>query len=315
MMRSPIGIVRWAYSSSALCDPISWPRCGSSSPKSASARCAAAAAAVLLLLSNLSPALCMQQYHPPLSHVRPHRSLFTPCPQPEQSSSTKQRQTPSLGHTSAMCADPSVNPFPFPFPHPTHNTNQVLWHRDGLAIITGLNSDAPLGTKLAFVGGASGWVPRVCAVVVWWLVVGWWRAGSRVGRMFGLQAGSSHTNREAAPWFCERSGSVMQQEEKIAANRQPTNPPHPHHPTPRSVLLWHRSDNLAFVIVTGGASLVSTGEAVECKIKGVLQVRPRSAARGETRSLARFGLVWFGLVCVYEFALACLVLVRALGLP
>jgi F-type H+-transporting ATPase subunit alpha len=38
------------------------------------------------------------------------------------------------------------------------------------------------------------------------------------------------------------------------------------------VLLWHRSDNLAFVLVTGGAGLLQGGEAVECKIKGVLQV-------------------------------------------
>ncbi|KIY96469.1 F1F0 ATP synthase, alpha subunit [Monoraphidium neglectum] len=38
------------------------------------------------------------------------------------------------------------------------------------------------------------------------------------------------------------------------------------------VLMWHRSDNMAFVIVTGGAGLVQEGEAVECKIKGVLQV-------------------------------------------
>jgi hypothetical protein len=36
--------------------------------------------------------------------------------------------------------------------------------------------------------------------------------------------------------------------------------------------MWHRSDNMAFVIVTGGAGLVQEGEAVECKIKGVLQV-------------------------------------------
>lgn len=33
---------------------------------------------------------------------------------------------------------------------------QVLWSRDGLAIVSGLNADAPLGTKLAFASGASG---------------------------------------------------------------------------------------------------------------------------------------------------------------
>ncbi|KAI8466349.1 MAG: alpha subunit of mitochondrial F1F0 ATP synthase [Monoraphidium minutum] len=74
------------------------------------------------------------------------------------------------------------------------SVGKVLWCRDGLAIVSGLNADAPLGTMLAFVSGASG------------------------------------------------------------------------------VLLWHRSDNLAFAMVTGGAMLVQAGEAVECKIKGVLQV-------------------------------------------
>ncbi len=39
-----------------------------------------------------------------------------------------------------------------------------------------------------------------------------------------------------------------------------------------SVLLWHRSDNLAFVLVLGGASAISVGTVAECKIKGVLQV-------------------------------------------
>jgi hypothetical protein len=57
--------------------------------------------------------------------------------------------------------------------------------------------------------------------------------------------------------------------------RTPTAPNRPRPPPPnkpRSVLLWHRSDNLAFAIVTGGSSLLQRGEAVECKIKGVLQV-------------------------------------------
>jgi hypothetical protein len=38
--------------------------------------------------------------------------------------------------------------------HPT--TNQVLWVEDSLAIMTGINPDAPIGTKLAFVSGGSG---------------------------------------------------------------------------------------------------------------------------------------------------------------
>lgn len=38
-----------------------------------------------------------------------------------------------------------------------------------------------------------------------------------------------------------------------------------------SILLWHRSDNLAFAIIAGGS--VKPGEGVECKIKGILQVK------------------------------------------
>lgn len=38
-----------------------------------------------------------------------------------------------------------------------------------------------------------------------------------------------------------------------------------------SILLWHRSDNLAFAIIAGGS--VKPGEGVECKIRGILQVR------------------------------------------
>jgi len=74
------------------------------------------------------------------------------------------------------------------------NLGKVLFIQDSLAIIIGLNADAPLGTKLSFVTGGTG------------------------------------------------------------------------------VLLWHRSDNLAFALVLGGAADISTGTGVECKIKGVLQV-------------------------------------------
>ncbi|WIA34565.1 hypothetical protein OEZ86_012886, partial [Tetradesmus obliquus] len=71
---------------------------------------------------------------------------------------------------------------------------RVLWCKDSLVIMTGINPDAPLGTKLAFVSGGSG------------------------------------------------------------------------------ILLWHRSDNLAFAIVAGGAANIQPGEGVECKVKGILQV-------------------------------------------
>lgn len=74
------------------------------------------------------------------------------------------------------------------------NVGKVMHCQENLAIVAGLNSDAPVGTKLAFVSGAQG------------------------------------------------------------------------------VLLWHRSNNLTFVLILGGASNVAIGEAVECKIRGVLQV-------------------------------------------
>lgn len=64
-----------------------------------------------------------------------------------------------------------------------------------------------------------------------------------------------------------------------------------HHVCACSVLLWHRSDNLAFAIVTGGAPLIQTGEAVECKIKGVLQV---GGAGGRGRGLFGGGACWGG---------------------
>ncbi len=44
----------------------------------------------------------------------------------------------------------------------------------------------------------------------------------------------------------------------------------------RSVLLWHRSDNIAFVLILGGASAVNVGTGLECKIKGVLQASRRA---------------------------------------
>jgi F0F1-type ATP synthase alpha subunit len=71
---------------------------------------------------------------------------------------------------------------------------KVLSVGDGLAVLSGVDPDAPLGTALAFVSGAAG------------------------------------------------------------------------------VLLWHRSDDLAFAIVLGGASGVRPGEGVECRVRGVLQL-------------------------------------------
>jgi F0F1-type ATP synthase alpha subunit len=74
------------------------------------------------------------------------------------------------------------------------SVGKVLHVGDSLAVLSGVNPDAPLGTALAFVSGAAG------------------------------------------------------------------------------VLLWHRSDDLAFAIVLGGAAAVRPGEGVECRVKGVLQL-------------------------------------------
>ena len=65
---------------------------------------------------------------------------------------------------------------------------RVLHCEQSLAIVSGLNADAPVGTLLSFVSGGQG------------------------------------------------------------------------------VLLWHRSANLAFALVLGGAAGITVGEAVECKI-------------------------------------------------
>lgn len=39
-----------------------------------------------------------------------------------------------------------------------------------------------------------------------------------------------------------------------------------------SVLLWRRSDNLVFALLLGGAALVTVGDGVECRVRGILQV-------------------------------------------
>ncbi|KAJ9515099.1 hypothetical protein QJQ45_028891, partial [Haematococcus lacustris] len=90
------------------------------------------------------------------------------------------------------CPTPCCPP-PHPLPYPL-GLPQVLYVKDSVAIISGLNADAPLGTKLAFVTGGTG------------------------------------------------------------------------------VLLWHRSDDIAFALILGGAQEVAVGTGAECKIKGVLQV-------------------------------------------
>ena len=43
-------------------------------------------------------------------------------------------------------------------------------------------------------------------------------------------------------------------------------------PTPCSVMLWRRSDNVVFALLLGGAGLVAVGDGVECQVKGILQV-------------------------------------------
>lgn len=46
------------------------------------------------------------------------------------------------------------------------------------------------------------------------------------------------------------------------------------------VLLWRRSDNVVFALLLGGADLVVVGDGVECKVKGILQVRPANFPAG-----------------------------------
>jgi len=41
----------------------------------------------------------------------------------------------------------------------------------------------------------------------------------------------------------------------------------------RSVLLWQRSENLAFALVLGGEKEITLGTHATCNITGVLQVR------------------------------------------
>ena len=44
---------------------------------------------------------------------------------------------------------------------------QVLFSDDGLAILEGLNNDAPVGASLRFVSGASGWVHVHLNIYAW----------------------------------------------------------------------------------------------------------------------------------------------------
>ena len=40
------------------------------------------------------------------------------------------------------------------------------------------------------------------------------------------------------------------------------------------VLLWRRSDNIVYALILGRQGAVEVGEAVECRIKAILQARP-----------------------------------------
>ncbi len=44
------------------------------------------------------------------------------------------------------------------------------------------------------------------------------------------------------------------------------------------VLLWRRSDNIVYALILGRQGAVEVGEAVECRIKAILQARPRIGA-------------------------------------
>ena len=38
------------------------------------------------------------------------------------------------------------------------------------------------------------------------------------------------------------------------------------------VLLWRRDDNICYALLVGGSESVSTGDSVQCRIGGMLQV-------------------------------------------
>jgi F-type H+-transporting ATPase subunit alpha len=108
----------------------------------------------------------------------------------------------------------------------------VLYAGDGLAIVLGLDNDAPVGTVLSFVGGARGY-----------------------------EKGSAREG-EGEKRAC-RTG---QSERALFSHHH-----HPSiHPSPHSALLWRRSDNICFAVLLGGVA--SVGERVACRIKGILQV-------------------------------------------
>ena len=161
--------------------------------------------------------------------------------------------------------------------HPHPPALQVVWAEHNLAIITGINSDAPLGTKLAFVSGGTGWV---------WGGGGGTRSACRrdevtrpvsssgppgpARRLPSVRAACCDTR-----WLCRQGVQRC----CCCCMPQPACVRMHAHRRPRraraalvrcSVLLWHRSDNLAFALTLAGGPVV--GEGVECKIKGVLQV-------------------------------------------
>jgi hypothetical protein len=144
----------------------------------------------------------------------------------------------------------------------------VLWADDSLAIMTGINPDAPIGTKLAFVSGASGCVPgRVRRLAC--------RAAGRhccVAGQRGAAAAAAAARASGEDSQQGRARSLARRDARACCVCVPRCLPC----LRRSILLWHRSDNLAFAIIAGGS--VAPGEGVECKIRGILQVRHCGAA-------------------------------------
>ena len=51
------------------------------------------------------------------------------------------------------------------------------------------------------------------------------------------------------------------------------------------VLLWRRSDNICYALLLGGAASLEVGEAVECRVRAILQARTCSSIHAVTHAL------------------------------
>ena len=110
---------------------------------------------------------------------------------------------------------------------------QVLYAKDNVAIIQGLNNDADVGTYLAFSSGARG-----CE-----------RRPPPPGRH----------NRLAATLVSPCTHACMHSNPLIILLNPPLLPL-------CSVMLWRRCDNIVFALLLGGGGLVGVGDGVQCQV-------------------------------------------------